>query len=141
MERLREGWWLMIVVCVASGLWFFAMPLLGYGYIIDGVSLRPGWMGIPPCLFGAVYAARTTSHGWLSGVLSGVALFIVTLLAGVQFWVMQLSHLPQCALWGEATSCRAIDTFDEAHERWEPGTALRDVKSPRDSRTFVERAW
>ncbi len=138
MTRIREGWWGMLALCVACGLWFCVMPLLGYGYFVDGVVIRPGWLGIPPCVFGAVFAARHTKLGARMAALTGVALFAVSFALGAQFWVMKASNALPCRMFGHAVSCEMVDASRQAGRTWEPTTALGHLRSPLDPGTFLE---
>ena len=138
MNRISEGWWLMLVLCIACGLWLLVLPLLGYGFLWDGVWLRPAWLGLPPFVFGIVYAARSTRFSRATGLVAGIGLFALTYAAGLQFAVMRASHAVPCEVHEQPQSCLAMEHFESEREEWRPLHAASDLRSPLNPRTFVE---
>ena len=123
MSRIREGWLPMLALCVACGLWFMMMPLLGYGYVIDDVFLRPAWVGIPPCVFGVVFAAQQARSGRIAAVLAGVLLFVVSF--HFHHDLIREVREVQCEVAGPCTTTVQLGTF-------------ADLRSPFEVSTFVE---
>lgn len=139
MSRIREGWWLLLVLCVAAGLWFLMMPLLGYGYLVDGIVVRPGWLALPPCAFGAVFAARTTKFSRVGGALAGLTLFAVSFVVGAQFWVMEASQALPCIVLERQSSCDRARAFADQRAEYDPQYELATLRTPLQASTFIRR--